>query len=107
MPKGVRGSGAARNRMLSPEEARQERARLQEQLERIEAQDTERYAIIGRIVAHQAEHDEAFATQLRELLDRNVKERGERMCVGLTTKQRGRRRAATAEPTLASAAATT
>ena len=99
MPKGVRGSGRTRERMLSPEEARTERARLQEQLQRIEAQDTQRYAIIGRVVALQAETDDEFAKQLHELLDRNVKDRGERMCIGLTTTRRGRRRASTEAPT--------
>lgn len=106
MPKGVRGSGKTRERMLAPEEARAERARLQEQLQRIEAQDAQRYALIGRVVAHQAETDQAFAAQLRELLDRNIKDRGERMCVGLATKQRGRRRATADEPDLAAPSAT-
>ncbi len=55
--------------MLSPEQARQERARLHEELQRIEAQDTQRYAIIGRVAAQQAETDEAFAKQLRGLLE--------------------------------------
>lgn len=87
--------------MLSPEETRAERTRLQEELQRIEAQDAQRFAIIGRVVAHQAETDETFATQLRELLDRTIKDRGERLCVGLTTTRRGRRRATTAELDLA------
>ena len=106
MPRGVPRSGERRERMLSPEQARKERARLQEQLQRIEAQDTQRYAIIGRVAAQQAETDEAFAKQLRELLDRNVTDRGERMCIGLTTTRRGRRRATTDEPDQAGAAAT-
>ena len=81
--------------MLSLERACEERARLQEQLQRLEQQDAQRYAIIGRVVAHHAEGDQAFAQQLRKLLDRNVTDRGERMCVGLsTTRRRGRARGA-------------
>src|SRR5215212_2668205 len=48
MPKGVRGSGTLKPKRLSPEEARQERERLQAQLAALEAQDAQRYAIIGR-----------------------------------------------------------
>lgn len=103
MPRGVPRSGPTRERRLSPEEARAEREKLEAQLERLEAQDRERYAIIGRVVAHRAEHDEAFARQLRELLDRHVTDRGERMCVGLTAPRRGRRRKAGAEVTGATA----
>jgi hypothetical protein len=76
---------------LSPDEARQERERLQAQLREIEAYDARRYAVIGRVVAHRAEDDPAFAQTIRELLDREVTDRGERMCVGLTTPRRGGR----------------
>ena len=93
MPRGVPRSGEKRERVLSPERAREERARLQAQLERLEAQDAQRYAVIGRVVAHHAKGDQAFAQQLRELLDCNVTDRGERMCVGLSTARRGGRRA--------------
>ena len=92
MPRGVPKSGERRERVLSPERAREERARLQAQLERIEQQDRERYAVIGRVVAHHAEADQAFAQLLRELLDRAVTDRGERMCVGLSPTRRGGRR---------------
>jgi hypothetical protein len=83
--------------MLSPERAREERARLQEQLQRLEQQDARRYAVIGRVVAHRAERDATFAGELLGMLDREVTDRGERMCVGLTTARRGGRRRAGAE----------
>jgi hypothetical protein len=91
MPKGARGSRATRRRALSPDEARQERERLQAQLREIEAHDARRYAVIGRVVAHRAEHDQRFAEELRGMLDREVTDRGERLCVGLTTPRRGGR----------------
>jgi hypothetical protein len=91
MPKGVRGSGKVRRSTLSLEEARQQREKLQAQLRELEAQDAERYAVIGRVVAHRAEHDVTFATELREMLDREVTDRGERMCVGLPIPRRGGR----------------
>ena len=83
MPKGVRGSGTARKNVLSPEEARQERERLQAQLHELEAYDARRYALVGRVVMKIAESDEAFSTQLRGILDRNVKDRHERLALGL------------------------
>lgn len=95
MPRGVPGSGARRTATLSPEEARQKREALHVQLRELEAQDMQRYTIIGRVVAHRAEVDEAFAKVLRDMLDREVTERGERLCVGLTTPRRGSRRRAT------------
>ena len=94
MAKGVRGSGTARKSVLSPDEMRQQRERLQAQLSELEAQDARRYAVIGRVVAHRAERDATFAEELRGMLDREVTDRGERMCVGLTTARRaGGRRA--------------
>ena len=97
MPKGVRGSVTARKSVLSPDEMRQQRERLQAQLRELEAQDARRYAVIGRVVAHRAERDATFAEELRGMLDREVTDRGERMCVGLTTTRRGGRRRAGAE----------
>src|SRR5690242_4319187 len=91
MPRGVPGTGMKRTAALSPEEMRQKREALQAQLRELEAQDAERYAIIGRVVAHRAEADEAFARELRGMLDREVKDRGERLCVGLTIPRRGGR----------------
>lgn len=94
MAKGVRGSGTARKNVLSPDEMRQQRERLQAQLRELEAQDARRHAVIGRVVAHRAERDEAFAEELRGMLDREVTDRGERLCVGLPTARRaGGRRA--------------
>jgi hypothetical protein len=102
MPRGVRGSGTQRrNQSLSPDALKAKRAELQAELERIEAQDNERYAAIGRAVEKEAESDTKLAEQLRGILERNVTDRGERMCLGLSTQQRGgRRRKETAtEPT--------
>ncbi len=93
MPKGVRGSGTARKKVLSPEEAQQERERLQAQLQELEAYDARRYAVVGRVVMKLAESDEAFATQLRGILDRGITDRHERQALGLEeTVRRGRRR---------------
>ncbi len=92
MPRGVRGSGTVRRGTLSLEEARQRREQLQAQMRELEAYDAQRYAVIGRVVAHRAEHDATFATELRELLNREVTDRGERMCVGLPIPRRGGRR---------------
>jgi hypothetical protein len=83
MPKGVRGSGTARKSVLSPEEARQERERLQAQLHELEAHDARRYAVVGRVVMRLAESDNAFATQLRGILERGVTDRHERQALGL------------------------
>src|SRR5947209_7531614 len=94
MPRGVPKTGTKRTAALSPEEMRQKREALQAQLRELEAQDAERYAIIGRVVAHRAEADAAFAEELRAMLDREVKDRGERLCVGLTNPSRGGRRSA-------------
>ena len=93
MPRGVRGSGTQRrSSAISPEELRAKRAELQAELERIEAQDNERYAAIGRAVEKEAESDTKLAEQLRGILERNVTDRGERVCLGLSTAQRGGRR---------------
>jgi hypothetical protein len=99
MPRGVRGSGTQRkNQSLSPEELRAKRAELKAELDRLEAQDNERYAAIGRAVEKEAESDTKLAEQLRGILERNVTDRGERMCLGLTSTRRGRgRRAQTGE----------
>ena len=94
MPKGVRGSGTARKSVLSPEKARQERERLQAKLHELEAYDARRYAVVGRVVMKLAESDEAFAGQLRGILERGVKDRHERLALGLdeSVKRGGRRR---------------
>jgi hypothetical protein len=98
MPKGVRGSGTARKSLLTPEQARQERERLQAQLKLLEEQDLHRYAAIGRAVEKEAESDPKLAEQLHGILERNVTDRGERMCLGLVAqsapRRGGRRRAA-------------
>ena len=107
MVRGVRGSGMGRKPSLSPEQARQQRQRLQTQLQELETHDAQRYTVIGRVVAHRAERDETFAKELREMLDREVTDRGERMSVGLPTARRGCRRRAGAEDTTASAGAPT
>ncbi len=73
MPKGVRGSGAARERLLSPEKAREMREQLQAKLQQIEEHDAKRYALIGRVIMRLAESDSAFATQLRGILERGVR----------------------------------
>lgn len=91
MPRGVPGTDRKRTAALSPEEMRQKREALQAQLRELEAQDAQRYAIIGRVVAHRGEADAAFAAELRAMLDREVKDRGERLCVGLTNPRRGGR----------------
>lgn len=92
MPRGFPRAGTKRTATLSPEEMRQKRDALQAQLRELEAQDAQRYAIIGRVAAHRAEADEAFAKELREMLDREIMDRGERLCVGLTVPRRGGRR---------------
>ena len=92
MPKGVRGSGVGRKTTLSPEEARQERERLQAQLHELEAHDARRYAVVGRIVMRVAESDEAFAAQLRGILEHEVKDRHERLALGLDESVRPRPR---------------
>src|SRR3954468_161847 len=91
MPRGVRGSGTTKPKQLSPEEARQERERLQAQLRALEEQDARRYALMGRAVAEQAEADASFAQQLRTILDSRVRDHGERVCLGLPTARRGGR----------------
>ncbi len=83
MPKGVRGSGAARERVLSADKARKLREKLQAQLQQIEAHDAKRYALVGRVVMKLAESDDAFAAQLRGILDRGVTDRHERYALGL------------------------
>ena len=103
MPRGVRGSGVERRTAsLSPEELRAKRAQLQAELERLEAQDVERYAAIGRAIEKEAESDPKLAEQLHGILERNVTDRGERMCLGLLTKRRGGRRRAGTDVTEAS-----
>ena len=94
MPKGVRGSGTGRKTTLSPEEARQERERLQAQLRELEAYAARRYALVGRVVLKVAESDEVFAAQLRGILEHEVKDRHERLALGLdeSVKRGGRRR---------------
>jgi hypothetical protein len=101
MPRGLKGSGTQRrSQSLSPEELRAKRAELRAELERLEAQDKERYAAIGRAVEKEAESEQKLADQLRSILERNVTDRGERMCLGLTTTRRGGRRPrAMASPT--------
>ena len=91
MPEGVRGSGVGRKTTLSPEEARQERERLQAQLHELEAHDARRYAVVGRVVMKVAESDEAFSAQLRGILEREVKDRHERLALGLDESVRPRR----------------
>ncbi len=91
MPKGVRGSGTVRKGVLSPEEARQERERLQAQLHELEAHDARRYALVGRVVMKVAESDAAFAAQLRGILEHEVKDRHERLALGLDQSVRPRR----------------
>ncbi len=109
MPKGVRDSGTARESPLSLEEARQERERLQARLHELEAHDAKRYAVIGRVIMRLAESDEAFATQLRGILERGVTDRHERLALGLDKSVRrggrGRRRKAEETPSNADAAA--
>jgi hypothetical protein len=61
-------------------------------MERLEAQDKDRYAAIGRAVEKEAESDPKLAEQLHGILERNVTDRGERMCLGLSSAQRGGRR---------------
>jgi hypothetical protein len=93
MPRGVKGSGTQRRQQsISPEALRAKRAELQAELERLEAQDNERYAAIGRAVEKEAESDPKLAEQLRGILDRNITDRGERMCLGLVSGTRGGRR---------------
>jgi hypothetical protein len=93
MPRGVRGSGTQRRQQsLSPEALRAKRAELQAELERIEAQDNERYAAIGRAVEKEAESDPKLAQQLHDILERNITDRGERVCLGLGSARRGGRR---------------
>src|SRR3712207_5731894 len=91
MPQNARDAGIKRRtRSLSPDKLRMRRAELQAELERIEAQDKERYAAIGRAVEKEAENDPTFAKQLRGMLERNVTDRAERVCLGLATARRGR-----------------
>jgi hypothetical protein len=71
---------------LSPEQARQQREKLQVQLRELETHDAQRYTVIGRVVAHRAERDETFAKELREMLDVRSPIGGERMSVGLTNR---------------------
>ena len=105
MPRGVKGSGTQRRQQsLSPEQLRAKRAELQAEMERLEAQDKERYAAIGRAVEKEAESDPKLAEQLRGILERNVTDRGERMCLGLSSTRRGGRRRAA--PTAAEASPT-
>lgn len=94
MARAAARTGTRRTATLSPEQMQQKRETLQAQLRELEAQDAQRYAIIGRVVAHRAESDEAFASELRAMLDHAVTDRGERLCVGLTNPRRGGRRRA-------------
>ncbi len=107
MPKGVRGSGAARERVLSADKARELREKLQAQLQQIEAHDAKRYALVGRVVMKLAESDDAFAAQLRGILDRGVTDRHERYALGLDeiARRGGRRRKSAETPSNADAAA--
>jgi hypothetical protein len=91
MPRTMGDSGTKRRkRSLSPDELRTRRVELQAELERIEAQDKERYAAIGKAVEKHAETDQKFAEMLPGILERYVTDRGERVCLGLTTARRGR-----------------
>jgi hypothetical protein len=83
MPRGVRGSGTTRERVLSPEKAREMREQLQAKLQQIEEHDAKRYAVVGRVIMRLAESDEAFGTQLRGILERGVTDRHERLALGL------------------------
>ncbi len=107
MPRGVRGSGAARERVLSADKARELREKLQAQLQQIEAHDAKRYALIGRVVMKLAENDEVFAAQLRGILERGVTDRHERLALGLdeSVRRGGRRRRADATEAPADVAA--
>src|SRR5690242_18835628 len=97
MPRGVRGSGTAtRQKQLSPEQMREMRERLHEQLRQIEEQDARRYSLIGRAVTEAEEADATFAEQLKTILDSRIQDRGERICLGLPTARRGRPRKAKA-----------
>lgn len=108
MPKGVRGSGTGRKAALSPEEARAKREQLQAQLHELEAYDARRYALVGRVVSKLAEGDEAFAAQLRDILEREVTDRQERLTLGLDqiARRGGRRRAPAEAPAVSTAAPT-
>lgn len=99
MARGVKGSGTqTRKPSLSPDELRAKRAELQAELARLEAQDNERFVAIGRAVEKHADTDRDFANQLRGILERNVTERSERVCLGLETKRRGGRRPKATNP---------
>ena len=100
MPRGVPKSYTARQRTLSPERAREMREKLQAQLKELEQQDTARYALIGRAVSEHAAADPGFAETLQSILDQRVSDKGERVCLGLsTTRRRGRRGADVSEAT--------
>ena len=96
MPRGVRGSGTTKPKQLSPEEARQERERLQAQLRALEEQDARRYTLIGRALTEYAERDPEFAARVTAILTERITDRGERACLGLPTARRGRPRKAKA-----------
>ncbi len=99
MPRGVPKSYTARQRTLSPERAREMREKLQAQLRELEAQDTQRYALIGRAISEHAVADPGFAETLQSILDQRVTDKDERVRLGLTTARRVRRRATAAAPT--------
>jgi hypothetical protein len=105
MPKGFPNSGPrAKPQALSPQDLRARRAELQAELARLEAQDNERYAAIGRAVEKHADTDQKFAQELRGILERNVTDRGERVCLGLDeVKRRGRPAKQVPDATLPSA----
>jgi hypothetical protein len=107
MPKGIPKSGTrAKQQSLSPQDRHAKRAELQAGLEKLEAQDNERFAAIGRAVEKHAEDDQKFAEMLPGILERYVSDRGERVCLGLEeVKRRGRRAREAADATLPSAAA--
>jgi seryl-tRNA synthetase len=114
MPKGIPGSGTPRAKQaLSPAEIQARRAELeakraalQAEHDQLEAQDKERYAAIGKAVEKHADTDPEFAKKLRDILERNVTDRGERVCLGLEeVKRRGRPAKQAADATLPSAAA--
>ena len=114
MPKGIPGSGTPRTKQpLTPAEIAAKRAELearraelQAEHDRLEAQDNERYAAIGKAVEKHADTDKEFAQKLRGILERNVTDRGERVCLGLDSmKRRGRPAKQETDATLPSAAA--
>lgn len=105
MPRKAASGGAHRARVLSPKETEERRAQLQAELASLEAQDARRLAAIGRAIEKHADNDPAFATELRRILEANVTDRGDRVCLGLDKPRRGGRRRSTAAPEAVSTSA--